>query len=89
MISLFNHATKGSVNTIPVHAMHTYQRRRGKAPLILNLGITWSWVVKVHAQTSLPPVPIKHKIQRAPEQMYIFAANRNPLPSPEMEPRVA
>jgi len=46
MMSLFNHATKESVNTVPVHAMQTYQRRRGKAPLILNLRITWSWVVK-------------------------------------------
>jgi len=44
---------------------------------------------QVHAQTSLPPILIKHKIQWAPEQMYVFAANRNPLPSPEIEPRVA
>jgi hypothetical protein len=44
---------------------------------------------QVHAQTPLSPVPIKHKIQRAPEQMYVFATNRKPLPSPEIEPRVA
>lgn len=44
---------------------------------------------QVHTQTSLPPVPTKHKIQRAPEQTYVFAANRNPLSSPEIDPRVA
>ena len=37
----------GKTNVIPIHAMKAYRRSSGTAPLILNLGARWWWLVNI------------------------------------------
>jgi hypothetical protein len=39
---------------VPVYVMKAYRRSRGTAPLILNLGTRWRWVVNFMAQPLYP-----------------------------------
>jgi hypothetical protein len=47
----------------PVHAMKTYRGRRGTAPLVLNIGTRWRWVVnfmpRPHYPCKEPRYPLK------------------------------
>ena len=45
-------STTNTCKVVPVHALKAYGGRRGIAPLILNLGTRWRWVV------SFTPLPI-------------------------------
>jgi len=51
------HWKKSKRKVLPVHAMvaYTVGGSRSIAPLILNLGNGWMWLVKIHASAALPP----------------------------------
>jgi len=42
---------------VPVHPMKAYRRRRGIAPLILNLGAGWRRVVALPPEKNIVPIP--------------------------------
>jgi hypothetical protein len=42
--------------------MKAYRRSRGLAPLILNFGTGWRWVVKFTNQLLYPPPPVKEPV---------------------------
>jgi hypothetical protein len=59
---------------VPVHAVKAYRGTRGIAPLILNLGTRWRWVVNFTPRPLYPrkinPVRTEEEAGLAPEPAY-------------------
>jgi hypothetical protein len=56
---------KGKV--FPVHAMKAYRRNAGRAPLILNLGTRWRWLL--YPWERALPHPLKRKLHGSQKQV--------------------
>jgi hypothetical protein len=54
-LELYGGSRKYTKAVVPVYPMKTYRGNRGRAPLILNLGTSWRWVVNITPQPLYPP----------------------------------
>jgi hypothetical protein len=80
---------KSKGKLLPVHTMKIYSGCRGIAPLILNLGTRWRWVVNLAIRPlyllEKPPYPLNRRLAGL-QCRSGHSAEQNSSPIPEFEP---
>jgi hypothetical protein len=76
----------------PVHAMEAYRGSRDIAPLVINLGTKWRWVVNFKLRSFYPlersPVSTEQEAWLATEPVWTFCRKYNILHVPGFERRI-
>jgi hypothetical protein len=67
---------------VPAHAMkaHAYYRKRGIAPIILNLSTRGRYVIKLDTLATLSPVPTEEEMVWPQNSFEHFGEEKNSLP---------
>jgi hypothetical protein len=58
---LGNYTDRKVKGKVLVHVMKAYRENRGIAPLILNLGARWRWVINITPWEGTP-VPVEYHV---------------------------